>query len=210
MASYLISTSRSSTLLISPLKLPNATILNTQKTAKDPYAAVSARGYETQITRYLDRQEKIMFFLFFFDRYLAWRLENRATSEDVTLNLVSNEGRSMLNAGWFDAAPRIDIPTSTYDAIVSKTPHLNKTDIGRLSEIFLISTSSFYNAVRRYEARLEYGSGAWGSGWAYMTDEVPDCYRNFDVWTLFKIQLPLLDELHEFPEIRIIRAQPTQ
>ena len=61
--------------------------------------------------------------------------------------------------------------------------------------------------MRSYEAKLTFGDSASGTGWEHVAQQMSGRYKILDIWTLFRINLPLADELHDNFERRIIRAQ---
>jgi len=47
-------------------------------------------------------------------------------------------------------------------------------------------------AAKQLEAEFILGSGARGCGWQMATARLPVIYRFLDIWTMFRITLPVL------------------
>jgi hypothetical protein len=165
--------------------------------AKKAYKGVSPREYLEQMVRWLDRQEKV----FYFDRYLKWRFSIQekvsSTSDDIS-------------ADEEDLVKDIPVPQDYYEPVLAKKPHLRRQPLDEIYKIFQIDENIFKAAFGRFQAQQEMGSAATGRGWIYTATSVkiPKNFQTLDIWLLFRLKLPLLDELHDPSETRIIHAEP--
>lgn len=159
--------------------------------AKKAYQGVSRREYAAQMVRWLDRQEKLQFF----DRYLKWRIP------------VANEP---VNVECQPAVDNTDVP------IPPRIPTLQLACRPRFSRVtqavilvkFEIDMIQFQEAVKRYEVKRKLRGRASGRGWTYTVDKIPSIYDILDIWTLFRLTLPILDDIHDPVETVIVRADP--
>ncbi|KIJ32943.1 hypothetical protein M422DRAFT_265126 [Sphaerobolus stellatus SS14] len=76
--------------------------------------------------------------------------------------------------------------------------------------MFNIQEQLFTSALKQYEGKLLHGVNATGKGWSIETMQLPEYYQLLEVWTIFQVNLPLVDEAHDNVEQRIICAQPKE
>lgn len=102
----------------------------------------------------------------------------------------------------------VDLPGTIYEPLLSIRPHFMNRYLPEALQMFTITPGMFIDAVKRYEAGREVAGHHCQRYWAYTLEHILVFYSDIDVWMLFWIQLPLLDQLHDRVEKCIIRAQP--
>jgi hypothetical protein len=171
--------------------------------AKKAYQGVSKRDYAEQMVRWLDCQEKLRYF----ERYIEWRQTKGYWESDSVSRLgVDNTDPEMEN--YILDVQRIPLPTMTYQPRLAQTPFMSAQGLMNMMKFFSIHPKQFEQALLRYEAKRLLGSQASGRGWEQQQIALPVYYKIIDIWTLFRITLPVLDSIHDPIETAIIRALP--
>jgi len=172
--------------------------------AKKAYRGVSRNNFAEQMVRWLDRREKLEYF----NRYLKWRLADGQqivfSEEDDQLD----EDAAALEDGDNNLLQETPLPIQIFEPKLAIKPRFSRVQINKAILEFQIHHNDFMDALKRYEATLDFGGRATGRGWAREITELPSVWNYLDIWTLFRIKLPVLDELHDLAEQRILRALP--
>ena len=146
------------------------------------------------MVRWLDRQEKIQYF----DRYTKWCLKIPDPLETPQIN--QSEEELVFN--------QIPLPPKIYTPQLAVKPRFARYTLGTILKKFKIKDEQFTEAVKRYEIKRKLLGRASGRGWTYVVEKMPSIYNVINVWTLFRIKLPVLDDLHDPVETRILQADP--
>jgi hypothetical protein len=99
-----------------------------------------------------------------------------------------------------------------YKPVLAVKPQISKTSLENALKTFQIDKEIFKVTLGRFQARENIGQASSGRGWTYTTTStrIPTKYQTLNIWMHFRLKLPLLDEIHDPPEIHIIRVQPNQ
>ncbi|KIJ53763.1 hypothetical protein M422DRAFT_242015 [Sphaerobolus stellatus SS14] len=148
------------------------------------------------MVHWLDRQEKIRYF----DNFLAWHHKIQL-QEDIEGDEQVDDANQVEELFQETA---YHLPS--YAPTVAIKPAYTCQKLTPLLRMFDIQEQLFINALKQYEGKLLYGVNATGKGWSIETVRLPEHYQLLEVWTIFWLNLPLVDEAHDRVEQRIIRA----
>jgi hypothetical protein len=147
------------------------------------------------MVRWADRQDK----LHFFARYMHWRMHK--------LPPVS-EHPDMEDPGVDEAlqADPVPIPEAVHTPVLAKRPLSARQPLEIIITKYQIP--NLHAALQRYATWLQMGTQAAGRGWHYQALSIPTMFNHLDIWTLFHLTLPVLDDYYDPVETVILRAQP--